>query len=615
MAFLQRSGDRDYFYMGYYTGGNRHHKAWVYHTVDALDTITTAGYFDDFTGQTPVPGDRIHVHEVTDRNDLSTAVASYTLHVIDFDGGEFLTIDGDGPFATYTGALHRSSKQRFGGHIDLEFDEGVTPGSSTADFHTRLQRALDRSADSNTKEIWVPSGSRDTAGRMLFDGSVTISSPVRIIGKGNGRSFIAGGSTAALDTWVKVGTRAADADEIEYVTLENLEFNANTAQSVGAALSLARVQRFKALNCGFGGCKQIAVIGSAAMANAALDVSFIDCDGAPNANSTNLPVFEIRSGGRSTIRGGLYNGNALAYLVGQRDLTTTVTITNATPVVVTWTNHDMAPGDPFQLSTTGVLPAALQAGTDYFIKEVLTDDTFTLSATEGGAAWGTDPVHPLQSGVHTLDATYGNYDGLEVTGIVGEQWRRALSIEGSGGGNIWLHDSIIDRSSISVYIAPIESAFRNIFIHDNVFSGLTTGYMAEGAIIGPTRTGSAAAADTTPNIGMWIGGTAVEAEVQAIHIHDNTLINFGGNACLVDVGTLHTKFNYNFMRDCGFKGEAIVKMGADNCTIMGNDAIVYLLAAAATYGIDWDGAGNTSMRRARDNNWSAAQTDWETGGR
>jgi hypothetical protein len=612
MAFLQRSGDRDYFYMAYYVGGNRHHKAWVFHTVDTLDSIATSTYFDDFEGQIPVPGDRIHVHEVTDRNDLSTAVQSYTLHVIDFAGGEFLTIDGDGPFATYTGALHRSSRQRFGGHIDLEFDEGVTAGSSTADFHTRFQRALDRAADSNTKEIWVPSGSRDAAGRMLFDGSVTITSPVRIIGKGNGRSFIAGGATAALDTWVKVGMRASDADEIEYVTLENLEFAANTAQSVGAALSLASVQRFEAINCGFSGCKQIAVWGSAAMANAALDVSFIDCDGAPNANSTNLPVFELRSGSRSTIRGGFYNGNDLAYLVGQRDLTGTVTISQASPAVITWTNHNMAPGDPFQLTTTDTLPTGFTAGTDYFIKAVLSADTFSASATEGGAAINTSSAG---AGTHTIDAAYGNYDGMELSGIVGEQWRRAISIEGAGGGNMWLHDSIIDRSSISVYIAPISSAFRNIFIHDNIFSGVTTGYMSEGAIIGPTRTGSAAAASTTPNIGMWIGGTAVEAEVQAIHIHDNTLINFGGNACLVDVDTLHVKFNHNFMRDCGFKGEAIVKMGASNCTIIGNDAVVYLLAAAATYGIDWDGAGNTARRRARDNNWDAAQTDWETGGR
>lgn len=76
----------------------------------------------------------------------------------------------------------------------------------------------------------------------------------------------------------------------------------------------------------------------------------------------------------------------------------TVTISNASPGVVTHTAHLLLVNMPVKLTTTGALPTGLTAGTTYYVKTVLTADTYTLSATPGGVAINTSSAG---SGAHT----------------------------------------------------------------------------------------------------------------------------------------------------------------------------------------------------------------------
>jgi hypothetical protein len=77
----------------------------------------------------------------------------------------------------------------------------------------------------------------------------------------------------------------------------------------------------------------------------------------------------------------------------------TATITIASPGVVTFTAHGLDVTDPVQFTTTGALPTGLTASTTYYVKTVLTADTFTLAATVGGTVITTTGT---QSGTHTL---------------------------------------------------------------------------------------------------------------------------------------------------------------------------------------------------------------------
>jgi hypothetical protein len=80
------------------------------------------------------------------------------------------------------------------------------------------------------------------------------------------------------------------------------------------------------------------------------------------------------------------------------DAASSVTITIASPGVVTWVDHGLVAGATLVFSTTGALPTGITAGTVYFVSPVsLTSDTFQISTTYNGASINTTGT---QSGVH-----------------------------------------------------------------------------------------------------------------------------------------------------------------------------------------------------------------------
>jgi hypothetical protein len=82
----------------------------------------------------------------------------------------------------------------------------------------------------------------------------------------------------------------------------------------------------------------------------------------------------------------------------------TCTITNANPTVITCNGHGYRAGDVVAFSTTGALPTGLTAGTAFYyvIATDLTENTFKISATQGGAAAATSTAG---SGTHTLHSS------------------------------------------------------------------------------------------------------------------------------------------------------------------------------------------------------------------
>jgi pectate lyase len=78
-----------------------------------------------------------------------------------------------------------------------------------------------------------------------------------------------------------------------------------------------------------------------------------------------------------------------------------VTITIASPGIVTLNAHGMAADQKIVFETTGALPTGLVAGTTYFVSAP-TANTFQVAATAGGAAINTTGT---QSGVHMVRTT------------------------------------------------------------------------------------------------------------------------------------------------------------------------------------------------------------------
>jgi hypothetical protein len=84
----------------------------------------------------------------------------------------------------------------------------------------------------------------------------------------------------------------------------------------------------------------------------------------------------------------------------------TVTISFASPGVVTLASHGFAANDPVVFSNTGgALPAEITAGTKYYVKTVVNANTFTISATAGGAAINTSGAG---TGTHSVTWLYSS---------------------------------------------------------------------------------------------------------------------------------------------------------------------------------------------------------------
>ena len=76
-----------------------------------------------------------------------------------------------------------------------------------------------------------------------------------------------------------------------------------------------------------------------------------------------------------------------------------VTVSIATPAVVTWAAHGLPANAPVVFTTTGALPTGLVAGTTYYVSATgLVAGSFQVSATPGGASINTTGT---QSGTHT----------------------------------------------------------------------------------------------------------------------------------------------------------------------------------------------------------------------
>ncbi len=68
----------------------------------------------------------------------------------------------------------------------------------------------------------------------------------------------------------------------------------------------------------------------------------------------------------------------------------TVTISNASPAVIGWSNYNLPAGQAITFSTTGSLPTGLTAGTEYYVLPISGNpNAFNVSATPGGAAINT----------------------------------------------------------------------------------------------------------------------------------------------------------------------------------------------------------------------------------
>jgi hypothetical protein len=158
----------------------------------------------------------------------------------------------------------------------------------------------------------------------------------------------------------------------------------------------------------------------------------------------------------------------------------TVTISNASPAVVTLASHGVAAGTSLVFTTTGALPTGLTAGTTYYVKTVLSVNTFTVSATSGGAAINTSSAG---SGVHTatfnLIRSYLLPLDLQGKGFTSGQFTDVVVLQHIGG-NAEYANTVSAFSADTVTVTTLQSydtgsAYADFFSLQNFLPEMRAG--------------------------------------------------------------------------------------------------------------------------------------------
>ena len=134
-------------------------------------------------------------------------------------------------------------------------------------------------------------------------------------------------------------------------------------------------------------------------------------------------------------------GSAVVFYDGTSSV---VTITLASPGVISWTKHGMPPGSAVQFQTTNALPTGLTAGTTYYVSTFqYAADSFVVADTQSHALAGSNSVDTSvsQAGVQSAYNVSNPIGTFSTTaqanvplGIGGAQFQSGLIAVASDGG-------------------------------------------------------------------------------------------------------------------------------------------------------------------------------------
>lgn len=181
---------------------------------------------------------------------------------------------------------------------------------------------------------------------------------------------------------------------------------------------------------------------------------------------------------RGQFPGTTTNDNALAGNIGEyisaasRNLSDTVTISIASPAVVSWSGHGLTLGSPVTFSTTGALPTGITAGTQYWVIPV-NGNTFQIATTPENAIAGTAvDTSGTQSGVQSasqaVSLVTGTPANLAFLNLTAGDWTVGATAQYTGDASTTVTRLQASISATSATISGIPGQDT-----DNGYSGFT----------------------------------------------------------------------------------------------------------------------------------------------
>lgn len=176
----------------------------------------------------------------------------------------------------------------------------------------------------------------------------------------------------------------------------------------------------------------------------------------------------ISNGARKPlISGNTISGGSKAIALNRT--TGTVTITIASPAVITYTAHSITPNTRVTFSTSGALPTGITVGTVYYVIATgMTVNTFQISATLGGSAVNTSGT---QSGTQTI-AYYSGDDATIVGNTIIDN--SSTGMTANGQINVKLSDNVFNTNQVPFILTDTDSVMSGWVITDNYSHGHTS---------------------------------------------------------------------------------------------------------------------------------------------
>ncbi len=255
----------------------------------------------------------------------------------------------------------------------------------------------------------------------------------------------------------------------------------------------------------------------------------------------------------------------------------TCTITIATPGVVTKTAHGYATNDPIKFGSSGTLPTGLTQGTTYFARNVATD-TFEVSATSGGVSINTTVS---QSGTHYVEratvlptgVTNGGIYFVIAAGFGANSFQFSSSVAGaavntSGSpvgrivaqtGNNSNTGTAQTRTGATLTLwGAVSQACQYDFNTQNVTIQLADGtYAGTGGTLAITDNGA-----TTNSVAPWRGGGQLSILGNPTNFDAVRIITTGNGSFIVATSAYLTgNLNLQYLRvECGSGGADLIRL-------------------------------------------------------
>lgn len=287
-------------------------------------------------------------------------------------------------------SLTASLSTAVSGSISSVVSVNTAQSTSLSQISSSLSGAISSTASLSTAVSTVISGSISTVNSRIDSLSTAVGSGSTVNIKDEGSAI----NTASTLNFVGAGVDATDAGGgTATITIPGGGSGVDV-EDEGGAVATATTLNFvgagvDATDAG-GGVVDVTIPGGSGSESSAL---FEDQKAANTAGGTSTSGSWIAR----TLNTEVYDDIGLALL------NSTVTITIASPAVISWTGHGLILNSTVVFTTTGALPTGITAGTSYFVISAgLGANSFEISASPGGAAINTSGS---QSGVHTATAS------------------------------------------------------------------------------------------------------------------------------------------------------------------------------------------------------------------